>query len=904
MTTSASYSLVCRIFSCLGGVALFLIAVSIAGLQIAHAAPSFTRFDTGHPLPVLAGGGPGAWDEYLREKVWVIHDNGIYKMWYTGFSQSGWEPASKIGYATSTDGINWVKYGGNPVINRSSQDQDICVVKAGDGTYYMYVEVNDQVVDLMTSADGINWIPYAGNPVKLAAASPLVWREGNAWYMLYEHMVGPVFNIHLATSSDGMVWTDSPSNPVLSESTHTVPDSIVKEGSVYHFYYHRSVDDWSWPTWLATSQNLTTWTNRQLLYERFSSQTTLVAPDGRILAYVWNLNSDNKYYLRYGLEPASPTAWYLDEGSGPIAADASGNGATGVLFNGATWATGVRGSAIDFNGVNGFVQTGYYASPSTWTAAAWVRSPAAPTTAPSAGPLHRATVFEFDWNHHDWDFQGAVVVRVGGVWYPAKFGPLAGNTWYHLAATYDGETLRAYRNGVLVTANTAPSGPPDRMEETTPLMLGRHCCASQFFAGTVDDVRIYHRVLSNAEITALAQSDPTPPGSAVLTASLSGQAALLAWTTAVDPESGVSRYRIYRDTLSGTAKSLLTEVGASPQTYLDSSTTPSTTYFYEVSAVNGAGLEGPRSNEVNVLTGNTSPLLPAGLVARAGDGRVDLDWSDNSEADLAGYHVYRALVAGGPYTRLTVNALTVSAYTDTSLVNGATYYYVVTAVDTAAGESGPSLEASAVPAAVDTSIAVYWPLDEGAGMTTVDASGHGFAGTLIGGPAWIPGQIGNAISFDGVDDYVQTGFTTQLPTWTVATWVRGAAAPAAAGASGPVHRNLSFQLNWNHTVQKFRGAAALRVGGQWRWASFGTLSGNVWYHLAATYDGATLKTYRNGALVSIHTGPSGPPDVETAPLAIGRHSGAPQFFAGAVDDVRVYPRALSDAEIAALAGAP
>ena len=47
-----------------------------------------------------------------------------------------------------------------------------------------------------------------------------------------------------------------------------------------------------------------------------------------------------------------------------------------------------------------------------------------------------------------------MTLNVGGAWYPASFGPLAANTWYFLAATYDGETLTAYTNGVLVSTNT------------------------------------------------------------------------------------------------------------------------------------------------------------------------------------------------------------------------------------------------------------------------------------------------------------------------------------------------------------------------------------------------------------------------------------------------------------------
>jgi hypothetical protein len=93
----------------------------------------------------------------------------------------------------------------------------------------------------MTSVDGIAWTPYANNPVIAGGTSPVAWREGNTWYMLYEHMI-PVFDINLATSTDGMHWTDSPRNPVLHEAESTIPDSVVKEGNTYHLYYHLDIN--------------------------------------------------------------------------------------------------------------------------------------------------------------------------------------------------------------------------------------------------------------------------------------------------------------------------------------------------------------------------------------------------------------------------------------------------------------------------------------------------------------------------------------------------------------------------------------------------------------------------------------------------------------------------------------
>ncbi len=93
----------------------------------------------------------------------------------------------------------------------------------------------------------------------------------------------------------------------------------------------------------------------------------------------------------------------------------------------------------------------------------------------------------------------------------------------------------------------------------------------------------------------------------------------------------------------------------------------------------------------------TPPAAPAGLVAVGGAGVVDLDWSDNGEADLAGYTVYRATSAGGPYSALNGALLSASNYSDTTVTGGTTYWYVLTADDATGNESVQSVSASATP---------------------------------------------------------------------------------------------------------------------------------------------------------------------------------------------------------------
>jgi fibronectin type 3 domain-containing protein len=113
----------------------------------------------------------------------------------------------------------------------------------------------------------------------------------------------------------------------------------------------------------------------------------------------------------------------------------------------------------------------------------------------------------------------------------------------------------------------------------------------------------------------------------------------------------------------------------------------------------GSTEAGPAENPTGGQPPDTTPpAAPTGLAATAGDATVSLDWDDNSEPDLAGYDVYRSTTSGSGYSRLNGPLVGSSDYTDNSVSNGTTYYYVVTAVDTSSNESGYSNEDSATPA--------------------------------------------------------------------------------------------------------------------------------------------------------------------------------------------------------------
>jgi predicted GH43/DUF377 family glycosyl hydrolase len=226
------------------------------------------------------------WDTVKVIDPVVISDGGLYKMWYSGISMDGrW----RVGYATSTDGINWTKYAGNPVLDAgASGDWDSDMVRVStvikDGTTYhmWYLSSGHQRIGYATSPDGINWTKYAGNPVLDPGTSPS-WDEGfvnfagvisdsgvyKMWYTGGSDLTGTA-RIGYATSPDGINWTKYAGNPVVDagpsawDSVWAFAPVVIFDGSTCRMWYSGAD---TFPMWegnlrigLATSSDGTAWT--------------------------------------------------------------------------------------------------------------------------------------------------------------------------------------------------------------------------------------------------------------------------------------------------------------------------------------------------------------------------------------------------------------------------------------------------------------------------------------------------------------------------------------------------------------------------------------------------------------------------------------------------------------------
>ncbi|HPQ20099.1 MAG TPA: fibronectin type III domain-containing protein, partial [bacterium] len=126
------------------------------------------------------------------------------------------------------------------------------------------------------------------------------------------------------------------------------------------------------------------------------------------------------------------------------------------------------------------------------------------------------------------------------------------------------------------------------------------------------------------------------------------------------------------------------------------------TYYFIVRSIDLANQESNPSNEVSAIPGvNAPPSAPQNVRAIPGNNQVNLYWNANTEADLAGYNVYKSLTSGSNYTKVNTTVITTPYYTVLNLQNGIRYYFRVTAIDIYDSESAYSAEVDTIPANVD-----------------------------------------------------------------------------------------------------------------------------------------------------------------------------------------------------------
>lgn len=209
-------------------------------------------------------------------------------------------------------------------------------------------------------------------------------------------------------------------------------------------------------------------------------------------------------------------------------------------------------------------------------------------------------------------------------------------------------------------------------------------------------------------------------------------------------------------------------------------------------------------------------------------------------------------------------------------------------------------------------LVALWHFDEGSNIFAGDATRHGYTGTLVSNPVWIPSSAplvfnqvaGNALNFDGINGYVQVAHTNDLNSYPFTATAWFLTTNTANVVQGIVGKYADASANgWMLAVQNnhLRGFY-YRNGSFINFAVDATSAASVadgsWHHAALTVDASGGKLYLDGIIVgqSSWSGAAGS-TTSPEPLQIGRYYNYAQRFQGDIDEVTVWDRALGTGEV-------
>ena len=467
---------------------------------------------------------------------------------------------------------------------------------------------------------------------------------------------------------------------------------------------------------------------------------------------------------------------------------------------------------------------------------------------------------------------------------------MADSTWHQVIGTRDATNVKIYLDGVLV--KTCATGDNQDFDHDSDVMIGAHTTSgSYYFTGQIDEARIYDRVITAAEIAALAAGGQPAAGAATHT--INGASAFstahdffigsgtLAFASGATISVGGSWWN-WGAAISGSADVTMTDTAGGRR--FRSNHQPFSSLVF-----NG-GASGAWTQQDSIY--GTS---------------ISFQGNAASNFTASGYSMYA--------TNFSQTSGTITTDSSTNIIiNGST------AGSIALSASTPNIH---IEDPTETSLVGYWKFDAFSGNTSLDRSGNGNTATLYNGarlsttkPTTGFGLVNQfGMYFDGDTaanaDYVLTG-TTNIPasnhSQTVSLWYNLTALAGtktlmslrADGSPTTVGTDNGVQLR---VVANKVGA--YRVGGTTFVVSTADTTASAWHHLVWTYDSAvggangTHTLYVDG--VSVATSTSVAPDTTAVDqVMLGGydiHSGAGERYGGYLDEVRIYDVALSSEQV-------
>jgi len=398
--------------------------------------------------------------------------------------------------------------------------------------------------------------------------------------------------------------------------------------------------------------------------------------------------------------------WSLNDDAGNTVTDTSGNSRDGTL-SGASWAAGRFDGGLSY-GSNASHQVedadagSYLNGLSAISVSVWVNSNATNSdrgvliaSTPSGGDSTVAIRYDRSGaSGGGSNVIKAAITSTGGGQQIESASNVQTTDWQHLVLTWEsGGTLTLYIDGTATTPTFNSSATSGTLTSNTTLLLGRGGKdANSSWNGLLDELRIYNRVLTQAEITQLGQEAPSNIGPDVEAGSLPG--GVISQTQSLDatvtddgnPTPALTTLWAQR---SGSGTVTFGDTGVVDTTV---SADAADTYVLRLQADDGAICTFDEfSWTVNAAA---PPASPSGLSASAASANsISLVWTDNSGSE-EGFLIERATKSGGPWTSVITTAPNTTSHTDSSLAADV-FFYQVTATHSTNGNSAPSAEASA-----------------------------------------------------------------------------------------------------------------------------------------------------------------------------------------------------------------
>jgi hypothetical protein len=391
---------------------------------------------------------------------------------------------------------------------------------------------------------------------------------------------------------------------------------------------------------------------------------------------------------------------------------------------------------------------------------------------------------------------------------------------------------------------------------------------------------------------------PSAPVNLAGTAQTAG--AQLTWGAASD-NVGVDEYRVYRSQTAGFTPSAANRVARVPSgtTWTDRGLAAGT-YHYRVRAVDKAGNVGPSSNEVqNVVAGDSTAPTVAITTPGNGSRLSDSLLVTATAADDVGVDGVQFKLdgqdLGAPDT-----APPYQVSWDTTTARDGQHSLTAVARDASGNQTTSAVVGVDVR---NTGLVAAYGFEEASGSVAGDVL-HEHDGTITGA-ARVPGRYGRALSFDGVDDWISVPDNVELDLTnglTIEAWVKPSALTSWRSV---IMKEQVGSMVYALYAGSDAGPPAATVFNTSAVTASGppALGLSEWTHLAMTWDRAVLRLYLDGAEVATAAAP-GPLATSSGNVRIGGNSVRGEFFAGLIDEVRIYNRPLAPAEVSTDLNAP